>query len=201
MIKIFRSILSKITFTKLSDEELVKKYLATHKTKYFDLLYKRHSATVYGKCLSMLNNEAMCKDALQDIFLKVLVNLAGFTFRSKFSTWIYSITYNHCIDVIRREGKLLEINDYKLSDFDNDYTDDADYMERKLLEIRVERLERILDAIPPKDKAILLLKYQANMSIKEIAKMLGKSESAIKMALKRAKERSLKKYNAIYKNE
>ena len=193
--------MSKITFTKLSDEELVKKYLATSKTKYFDLLYNRHSAAVYGKCLSMLNNEAMCKDALQDIFLKVLINLSRFNFRSKFSTWIYSITYNHCIDVIRREGKLLEINDYKLSDFDNEYSESHDYMERKLLEIRVERLEKILDAIPPKDKAILLLKYQANMSIKEIAEMLGKSESAIKMALKRAKEKSLKKYNAIYKND
>ena len=198
MIKFFKAIFNKITFAKISDDELVRKYQKTSNTKYFDILYQRHSNKVYGKCLSMLNNEAMSKDALQDIFLKVLLNISKFNFKSKFTTWVYSITYNHCIDVIRKEGKLkFEKEEFK--SYTNDIDENDTFAEEELLKIKVHRLELVLDSIPVKDKAILLMKYQGGMSIKEMCEILNKSESAVKMGIKRAKEKSLRKYREMFK--
>jgi len=146
----------------------------------------------------MLNNEAMSKDALQDIFLKVLLNISKFNFKSKFTTWVYSITYNHCIDVIRREGKLkFEKEEFK--SYANDIDENDTFAEEELLKIKVHRLELVLDSIPVKDKAILLMKYQGGMSIKEMCEILNKSESAVKMGIKRAKEKSLRKYREMFK--
>lgn len=199
MIKFFKAILNKISFAKATDEYLVKEYQNSFDTKYFDILYDRHHNKVYGKCLSMLNNETLSKDALQDIFLKVLLNISKFNFKSKFTTWVYSITYNHCIDVIRKEGKLKSEKEKiskDIANLDEIYSVDED----KLLKIKVEKLDVILNSIPIKDKSILLMKYQGGLSIKEISFILNKSESAVKMTLKRAKEKSLRKYKELFKD-
>jgi len=199
LIKFFKAIFNKISFAKISDEELVKKYQNSSNTKYFDILYQRHSSKVYGKCLSMLNNETMSKDALQDIFLKVLLNISKFNFKSKFTTWVYSITYNHCIDVIRKEGKLkFEKEEYSMYSEKID-TNDAIHEEEELLKIKVHNLEVVLDSIPIKDKAVLLMKYQGGLSIKEMCSMLNKSESAVKMGIKRAKEKCIRKHKELFK--
>lgn len=196
MIKFFKAILNKISFAKASDEELVRSYQKTMNSKYFDLLYKRHNGKVYGKCLSMLNNTTTSKDALQEIFIKVLLNISNFNFKSKFSTWIYSITYNHCVDVIRKEGKLI-FNQQELTE-DFKEISSSENNEKMLLEMKVERLEQVLEKIPVKDKSILIMKYQGGMSIKEMSSIFNKSESAIKMSLKRAKEKGLRKYKELY---
>jgi len=198
LIKFFKAIFNKISFAKASDDELVRKYQETSNTKYFDILYQRHNSKVYGKCLSMLNDENMSKDALQDIFLKVLLNISKFNFKSKFTTWVYSITYNHCIDVIRKEGKLKTEKD-DFATFSREIDDNDSYAEEELLRIKVHKLELVLDSIPAKDKALLLMKYQGGLSIKEICLILNKSESAVKMGIKRAKEKSLKKYRELFK--
>ncbi len=197
MIGFIRVILSKISFVEVQDKELVELYKNTMDSRYFDELYRRHKSNVYGKCLSMLNDRTLSDDALQDIFLKVLLNISNFNFKSKFSTWLYSITYNHCIDVIRKEGKLIKTDDGVIENAGGVILDD-DSAEQFLLNMRVNRLKVVLENIPEKDKAILLMKYQGGFSIRELSKVFGKSESAIKMALKRAKEKSIRKYNELF---
>ena len=65
--------------------------------------------------------------------------------------------------------------------------------------MNVKRLKVILEDIPTGDKAILLMKYQDEMSIKEIGSILDKSESAIKMKIKRAKQKFRKTFKDKYK--
>lgn len=69
-----------------------------------------------------------------------------------------------------------------------------------LLEKSVSRLKIILNKIPVADKAILLMKYQDELSIKEISRMIDKSESAVKMKLKRAKQKFKNVYSDNYKD-
>lgn len=197
LISIFRAIFNKLSFAKASDETLINEYLVTQDNKYFDILYKRYKNKIYGKCLSMLNDAELCQDAVQDIFIKVLLSLSTFKKDSKFSTWLYSITYNYCIDVIRKEGKLItdSIEDSKTG---NEIADENDLEEKRLLEIKVDRLDKILDAIPVKDKSVLIMKYQGDLSVREISNIIGKSESAVKMILKRAREKSMRIYDEIY---
>ena len=68
----------------------------------------------------------------------------------------------------------------------------------ELLEIEVERLKEVLERLRPDDRAILLMKYQDDMQIKEIAAALNKTESAIKMKIKRAKHKAQKIYQDIF---
>jgi len=96
-----------------------------------------------------------------------------------------------CIDIIRRKKKDPSTLMDNFSG-DNDMIDDVD--DAFLLETNIRRLKTILGKIPSSDKAILLMKYQDDMSIRDIGGILDKSESAIKMKIKRAKH----KFRAIY---
>ena len=185
----------KITTT-ISDEDAVDQYILTQNQKYFDVLYSRYSSKIFGKCLSILKDEEKAEDATQEIFVKILLNLSKFGGKSKFSTWIYSITYNFCIDTIRKKKKDKSV---LVDDMTNEHdTADDGVEDRFLLEMNVRRLKVILDKIPTTDKAILLMKYQDEMSIKEISEILGKSESAIKMKIKRAKQKFKRTHKENY---
>lgn len=178
----------------MSDLEVIRTYLKTQQSTYFSLLYNRYSTKVYSKCISLLKNEAMAQDATQEIFTKIFLNLAKFNEKSKFSTWVYSITYNFCIDYIRRKKKEKKIFSDEMENAPDIVEDIPD---EELLQMEVKRLKEVLEKIPVGDKAILLMKYQDELSIKEIAASLEKSESAIKMKIKRAKHKAQRVYIEI----
>ena len=180
----------------LSDSEAVRLYLQTQEPEYFSLLYHRYAAKVFGKCISILKDYDEAKDAVQDIFIKIMTNLASFGERAQFSTWIYSITYNFCIDVIRKKKKEKTL-----------FTDDIERVpdvaadevpDEFLLAMEVKRLKTVLEMLPSGDKMILLMKYQDEMSIRDISEVLKKTESAIKMKIKRAKHKAQEIYYKKY---
>lgn len=190
------SILSK---KKLPDEKVIDLYLATQSSQYFGILYNRYSTKVYSKCLSLLKSEALAQDAAQEIFTKIFLNLAKFNRKSRFSTWIYSITYNFCIDYLRKrkkENKLFSNDDS--SDLPDVIDDEAN--NKELLEMEIGRLAQVLELLPIEDKAVLLMKYKDDMSIKEISAHFQKSESAIKMKIKRAKQKAKVIYQKKFSN-
>jgi len=172
----------------MKDLEVIHSYLEYQASQCFDLLYERYSRKIYAKCISLLKNEAQAKDATQEIFLKVFLNLSRFGEKSRFSTWVYSITYNYCIDSLRRRKK-------KMALFSDEMENAPDLAEEEvsdkiLLEMEIGKLKAVMEEIPPGDKAILLMKYQDGMSIREIAGILDKTESAVKMKIKRAKAKA-----------
>ena len=169
---------------KPSDEELIKAILQEGKTEFFGILYDRYSNKVYRKCLSFFKDEMIAQDMVQDIFLKVFFQLAKFKGRSRFSTWLYAITYNYCVEYYRRNSKYstVEVEDHHVGASD-------DTEEDEILEYRVGHLKRALEMVAIEDKMILLMKYQDDTSIKEIMEHLKISESAVKMRLARARTR------------
>ena len=180
----------------LTDIEIVRLFLKTYDQSLYSILYKRYLNKVYAKCISLLKEEAQAEDAVQEVFLKIYLNLAKFNEKAKFSTWVYSITYNYCIDIIRRKKK--EQNLF-VSEIENppDLVDDIE--DKELLEIEVSKLKVVLENIPPADRAILLMKYQDDLKIKEIGMIMDKTESAIKMKIKRAKHKAQLVYNKLFK--
>lgn len=179
----------------MSDEEAIEQYLLTLNINYFNLLYDRYTNKIYAKCVAMLKCEAKAEDASQEIFIKILLNLSKFSFKSKFSTWLYSITYNYCIDHIRKEAKeaVVSLDNHPNIDYEEDSSMDAE-----ILEMNVSRLREVLGHLQAEDKSILLMKYQDELTIKEICEILEKSESAIKMKILRAKQRFIKIYDQQY---
>ncbi len=183
----------------LTDNDVIDRFIETQSQDDFGILYSRYSNKVYSKCLSLLKNEVAAQDATQEIFLKIFLNLANFNRKSRFSTWVYSITYNFCIDYLRRKKKERMI----VSDDQNvegqDLEDDGD--DKDLLEMEIDRLKTVLDLIPVEDKAVLLMKYREELSIREISHVFGKTESAIKMKIKRAKSKTRTVYKNLYETK
>lgn len=181
----------------LSDQEIIREYLRTQRQDYFSMLYMKYADKVYRKCYTLLKDQGIAEDAMQDIFVKIMMNLASFSEKSQFSTWIYSITYNYCIDYIRKnkKAKQLFVDDIERApDLIDDVPDEF------LLSMEVKRLKTILEKLPVDDHAILLMKYQDDMSIRDIAELLTKTESAVKMKIKRAKEKAQDIYKHLYKD-
>jgi RNA polymerase sigma-70 factor (ECF subfamily) len=196
IINLLNPVISGAASKSISDEEAIEAYLESQNSNYFDILYDRYSRKVFGKCYSLLKSEAKAEDAAQEIFVKVLLNLSKFTGRSKFSTWLYSITYNFCIDTIRKNKKNVGVLVDDMGIYGEHVEEEID--DSELLETNVFRLKEVLNIIPAGDKAILLMKYQDEFSIKEICGIIDKSESAVKMKIKRAKEKFIKTYKELY---
>lgn len=184
---------------KPSDNELIARYLREQNPEYFTALYRRYAGKVFAKCISMLGDEGQARDAVQDIFIKVFLNLSRFGEQSSFSTWLYSITYNFCIDIIRKKKKtsLILLDDVgRVGD-----EPELEIPDSVLLEMKHDRLEKVLAQMNEGDRIILLMKYMDDMSIKDIADFFQKTESAIKMQIMRAKMKAQAIYNELYASD
>ena len=113
----------------LSDEDLVFKIVATNNTHLFAVLYDRFSGVVYNKCYGFSKSKEEAEDLTHDVFIRLFVKLKTFKGNSKFSTWLYSFTYNFCVNYVQRDtNKKKERNtvvtDQVKDDISNDEIDD-----------------------------------------------------------------------------
>ncbi|QLG47209.1 RNA polymerase sigma factor [Costertonia aggregata] len=180
----------------LSDEELVGKITKSNNALLFGVLYDRYVERVYNKCYGFSKSEKEAEDLTQDVFLLLFVKLASFKGMSKFSSWLYSFTYNFCVNYVNRD-KARKMRDNSTNIEDKAHELPVDVPDKDILEMRSGKLKRALDRIDAEDKSILLLKYQDDVSIKELAVLLEIGESAVKMRLKRAKARIVEIYNTL----
>lgn len=187
----------------LSDEELVKQIVETNDPSLFGKLYDRYGKKIYNKCYSFAEDSDEAQDLTQDIFLKLFTQLHKYQGRSKFSTWLYSFTYNFLVNYKKREaGKKLGERWEKLNKNEKHLIqDDDDVDEEDIFELKVSGLEKAIDLIEPADKALLLLKYQDDISVKELQTLLNINESAVKMRLKRARIKLIKLYQKLQEHE
>jgi RNA polymerase sigma factor (sigma-70 family) len=182
---------------KLTDELLVELIVSSKDPLLFKVLYERYIFKVFNTCLSFSNNNQGAEDICQDIFLKLLDKIHTFKGASKFSTWLYSFTYNHCVNYFHRNKvKKFEKNTSNIEQICNEViaqSSDEDLVQM----IKLEKLNEALELIPFEDKQILILKYQEFKSVKDLMDLHNAGESAIKMRLKRAKEKLLGVYNVV----
>lgn len=186
------------SYKDLSDEDLVKAIVVKNDTLLFEILYDRFDRLVYNKCRGFSRSDDEAQDLTQDIFLKLFVKLNTFKGKSKFSTWLYSFTYNHCVNYVNRStAKKIEKQSVDTDNLKDDYYNPEEE-EESIRNLKVEKLKVALDKISPEEKMILLLKYQDSLSIKDLSRVLDIGESAVKMRLKRAKEKLVNVYNDEY---
>lgn len=183
----------------LPDNILIQEYLETQDAAYFSAIYDRYANKIYSKCYSLLKDTALAEDATQDIFTKIFLRMSSFNQKSQFSTWVYSITHNYCIDYLRKQRKKWSSDDDEQQQelLDKVVDTDDSIKEKELLELELDKLAQALDKLSPEDKSVLLMKYKDDLSIKDICDVLDKSESAVKMKLKRARERAKDEYDKI----
>ena len=185
------------TTHKLTDEELVFKIVETNNSQLFAILYDRFSKVVYNKCYGFSKNKEEAEDLTHDVFIRLFIKLKTFKGNAKFSTWLYSFTYNFCVNYVQRnthkkKEKLTVVTDIIKDDDAYEEIDDTE-----LFALKSKKLAKALAIMEPNDKMILLMKYQDDMSIKEIKEVLNIGESAVKMRVKRAKQKVVNIYGEL----
>jgi len=157
----------------------------------FGELYNRYYKKVYHRCLSIAKDPDEAFDLAQEVLMKAFDKLYTFRGDSAFSTWLYTITTRHCLAGWKKENKknLLQAapsdhQRYELPEPDGT----ADRVEQETI------MFRLLHALPETELQLLTLKYKDGVSIETLQSTLDLSSSAIKMRLKRSKE----KLNSLY---
>lgn len=179
----------------MTDNELIEKIIKNNNTHLFAVLYDRYSSVVFNKCLSFVKNKETAEDLTHDLFVQLFSKIKTFRGESKFSTWLYSYTYNFCVNYVQRDKYK---NNERASDtLEETYGNVEEIDDSLIFEIKASKLKLILDKIDPEDKMILLLKYQDDITIKELSVLLEIGESAVKMRLNRAKKKALELYKIL----
>lgn len=177
----------------LSDEEIITLIHDQGRVELFGILYDRYFMKVRDKCFGFIRDRRQAGEFAEDIFSKVYEKITGNLKVKHFSSWLYSVTYNHCIDYLRNKKKL----HYPEWNRENRIPEIPDESEEDFSGVDYDILMKVLDMIHPEERALIMMKYQDNISLREIGKSLRISEDAAKMRLKRARTRIIYLYKMV----
>ncbi len=181
----------------LSDEELVRRFNEGDAAA-FDVVLRRYQRPLFNFILRSVRESDRAEELLQDVFLKVIQRSSEFQGNSKFSTWLYTIARNLCIDtsrkmVFRRHRSLDapvrgdEAEGATLLDRVASATPEAD---REVIgqDLQV-RIAAAVDDLPEEQREVFLMRELQNMAFKEIADVVGVPENTVKSRMRYALER------------
>ncbi|WP_317162701.1 RNA polymerase sigma factor [Winogradskyella endarachnes] len=136
----------------------------------------------------MLKHREEAEEVAQDTFVKVFKSLNNFKGDSKFSTWIYRVTYNTCLDRIKKNKKY--INDVAIDEFTMNKLDTIDNaLDHIIMEERHALIKRCVNMLPQDSSALLTLFYFEELSLDEISSIINIEANTIKVKLFRARKK------------
>lgn len=171
-----------------TDEQLIERVREGDQDAFAELV-RRHHPKVLALCVSMLHDRAASDDAAQEVFLKAYAHLDDFRGDARFSTWLYRVATNKCLDARRAESR-------RRSDSLEAMTEGEDEKLRWLLADPRDRLHfteeadlvrRVLDRLPEDHRVILTLREMEGLEYKELAETLECTVDAVKARLQRAR--------------
>ena len=159
----------------------------------FEALVKANQAMAYQLAYRMTGNPEDAADLTQEAFLNAWRGLAAFDGRASFSTWLYRLTSNACIDFLRREKRRVSLS-MTLEDEEDEEGRQADLPDERFSPQRelekkeaAEALRRGLAALTPEYREILTLRELEGYSYQELSRELGLEEGTVKSRLARAR--------------
>ena len=157
------------------DAELVAQCRAGE-TAAFDVLVERHRRQVYQLCYRFVGNHEDASDLAQDTFLRAYRALGTFKGHSAFSTWLYRVAVNVCLN--RKAGKRLPTEPIDEREFTDRKADAAD---RQVIRKETAAVVRAaISQLPEKQRATMILRMYQELPHEEIASILGSSVGAVK---------------------
>src|SRR6266849_1114542 len=158
------------------DIELVERYFAGDTTA-FDEIMIRYERQIYRVCYRFVENRDDALDLAQDVFVKAFEHLATFRRESRLKTWLYRIAINHCLNHVKKHvQEFVEVTEYTGS-IRPSVQHQLEHEEQR------EHFRRLVKRLPPKQKAILELRINEQLSYEEIAQISGRSVSTIKASV------------------
>lgn len=164
----------------------------------FGKLLARHKKPVYNFCLRMLGERAAAEDAMQEVFLRIVRAAKEWESHAKFTTWLYTIARNHCIDALRKANyrKTASLDQPLKADDEQGATlgdrvgdDESVTPDRGADSARLrEKLAKALRSLSDEQREVFVMREYAGMPFKDIADVVGVPENTVKSRMRYALE-------------
>jgi len=176
----------------VSDEELMMSFQKGD-AHAFNELIRRHHSGIYNFMVRFLGNAESAEEAFQEVFIRVIKASDSYSPQAKFTTWVYTIARNYCIDMTRK-GRFRKV----LSLDDKSGEKDGAKIEDRLLDEKADPqgyvaaqhltayLEKSLDTLNPDQREVFLLREKQGLPFEEIAKVVGTSVNTVKSRMRYA---------------
>jgi RNA polymerase sigma-70 factor (ECF subfamily) len=178
-----------------SDESLMLRY-RDGDVRAFEVLVNRHRKAIYNFILRFVRDAAQAEDVLQDTFLRVVKGADAYEKQAKFTTWLYTIARNLCVDASRRgKHRKAASLDAPVGDDEGaalidlvagaDPGADKQALSREL----GARLKKAIASLPDEQREIFLLREVSDLQFNEIAQIVGCPENTVKSRMRYALEK------------
>ena len=174
------------------DMSLIQEALAGDQNSFSRLRQKYHDA-IFNLIYRMIREKDEVKDLTQEAFIKAFGSLPSFNNEYAFSTWLYKIATNNCIDYIRRK-KLQTFSidkpiESKEGDFSFELPDSTYEPDKEMISSqRKKLLEDAINSLPPKYRQVIVMRHQEELEYQEIAQILKLPLGTVKAHIFRARE-------------
>lgn len=155
----------------LNDQELIARYNDGDE-KAFEMLLKRYKSKIYTSIYLFVKDTALAEDIFQEVFIKIIDTLrkGKYNHEGKFVQWAMRIAYNMCVDYHRRNKRRSHINPSEDFDIFEILRVGSDSADTDIMRSETHtRVRYLVDALPPEQREVVILRHYADMSFKEIA--------------------------------
>ncbi|MCW5838020.1 MAG: RNA polymerase sigma factor [Labilithrix sp.] len=178
------------------DETLMLRYQQGDRAAFAQLV-RRHQTALYNFALRQVRVPQVAEDVVQESFVRVVQNAADFKHEARFTTWVYTITRNLCIDHLRKRAlrKHPSLDESRGEEGDGptlgeQTADPRASVEREATGTELkQRIARAVDTLPDEQREVFLMREIANLPFKEIAEITSVPENTVKSRMRYALER------------
>jgi len=172
----------------VENEELMLAY-AEGNANAFDMLYRRHKNSTFRFIKRQCRcQKAIAEELFQDLWMSVIKSASTYRVEAKFTTWLYRIAHNRLITYYRKQGREFNVS---LDENESDVEEPKDLSSRQPENIVVtqealDKLQKSIEALSIEQREVFLMKYEADLSIEEIAEVVGCGHETAKSRLRYA---------------
>ena len=174
-----------------TDQELVSQFTREHSEDAFALLVNRHLNLVFSAALRQVRSPQLAEEVCQSVFANLAYNAAKLKPNTILTAWLYQVTRNAAIDVVRREARRQEREQIAVQ-MSQMHTEPSEWTQIEPL------LDEAMQSLDAAERTAILLRYFENKSLKDVGQALGASEDAAQKRVSRAVER-LREYFSKHK--
>jgi RNA polymerase sigma-70 factor, ECF subfamily len=188
-----------------SDEVLMLRY-KDGDLSAFEIIIEKHQQPLFSFVYRFCNDYHQAQDLVQDVFLRLVKMARNYEPRAKFTTYLYTIAHNVCIDHLRRKKRRINVSLSEPVDSKEEITledtmkDERANPQRDFQQKSFEQaLHRAVEDLPPEQREVFLLREQQNLAFDEIARIVGclpsTAKSRMRYALQSIREKLQNKFS------
>lgn len=177
----------------MTDEELIDRVKSGDQDAFRQLV-ERHQAFVFSTIYRMVRQRELAEDLAQETFLQAYRSLPGFAGRSRFSSWLYRIAHNKVIDWNRSKANKQQSGEVMLRDV---HESDGSVEDEIVTRDTSERLRQLVTTMPAHYRDVLLLYFEHELSLVEIAERLHVPRKTVQTRFIRGKKQLFQKWQEV----